>query len=363
MTKTVFLKSGDSFIPTAEAALDLHPLLPAGNYVVRANPNTGALYFDKIDSFPKVGKTYGDTTRHADRFMNTFMERPGSTGILLTGEKGSGKTLLAKVLAHKGAEQGMPTIIINEPWRGDKFNQLIQGLSQPAIVMFDEFEKVYDSDQQEEILTLLDGVFPSKKLFVLTCNNKWRIDQHLRNRPGRIFYLIDFKGLSSEFITQYCDDNLNAKEHIATICKIAMLFDQFNFDMLKALVEDMNRYQEDPHTVMELLNAKPSGDDGGQYTVTLTLSGESKTVKQVYPEKYSGSPIGKDTITITAYGVNTDTAEAVDEDDHDQEIYFLSNDLKTIDVDTGTFTFLNANGDRLVLKRVVTTAFNYRDAF
>ena len=29
---------------------------------------------------------------------------------------------------------------------------------------------------QTHVLTLLDGVFPSRKLFVLTCNDKYRID-------------------------------------------------------------------------------------------------------------------------------------------------------------------------------------------
>ena len=76
------------------------------------------------------------------------------------------------------------------------------------MVLFDEFEKVYDSDEQEEMLTLLDGVFPSKKLFVLTCNDKWRVNQHMRNRPGRIFYMLDFTGLDEDFVVEYCHDNL-----------------------------------------------------------------------------------------------------------------------------------------------------------
>jgi hypothetical protein len=67
------------------------------------------------------------------------------------------------------------------------------------------------------MLTLLDGVFPSKKLFILTCNDKWRIDKHMRNRPGCIFYMLDFKGLDADFIREYCEDRLDAKEYIERI--------------------------------------------------------------------------------------------------------------------------------------------------
>jgi hypothetical protein len=80
------------------------------------------------------------------------------------------------------AKQGVPTIVINAPWCGDKFNTLIQSIQQPCIVMFDEFEKVYSSEEQEAMLTLLDGIYSSKKLFLLTSNDKWRVDSHMRNR-------------------------------------------------------------------------------------------------------------------------------------------------------------------------------------
>ena len=63
---------------------------------------------------------------------------------------------------------------------------------QPII---DEFEKIFSGEKQQHILTLLDGVFSTHKLFLLTCNDKWKIDSHMRNRPGRIYYMIEFEGL------------------------------------------------------------------------------------------------------------------------------------------------------------------------
>ena len=352
-----FLKNGNTYKVFTDEALNVHTELPAGNYVIKSDP-MGNLYLEQVDSFEFTGKKYGDNDRNRDRIFNTFMSRNVSTGVMLTGEKGSGKTLLAKTLSIKCADQGIPTILINSPWRGDSFNTLIQSIEQPCMVLFDEFEKVYDSDEQEEMLTLLDGVFPGKKLFVITCNDKWRVNTHMRNRPGRIFYMLDFKGLSQEFIREYCMDNLKdaSLKNVDGVCTMGSLFAEFNFDMLKALVEEMNRYNESAQEAMQMLNAKPEFDDGSLYKVTVVPVGATQPLTERQLEgsdRWKGNPM---TERNWNYGYDPEP------DNDEGEWYnmkFMQRDLKKVEPAEGKFVFVNTAGDQLVLVREKEAKFNY----
>lgn len=363
---TYFLKSGNTFRISAKEALDLHEELPAGNYIIKENAMSGELYLEHISNFEIKGKTYGDHSRNCDRILSTFLDRPAATGVMLTGEKGSGKSLLAKQVSITGAAKGIPTIVINAPMHGDKFNNFVQTIQQACIILFDEFEKVYDSTEQEAILTLLDGVFPSKKLFLLTCNDKWRVDQHMRNRPGRIYYMIDFKGLDVAFIREYCEDNLRARHHIERICQIASLFAQFNFDMLKALVEEMNRYNEAPEVALKMLNAKPEFDTGGnRYQVDLTVNGIPLEKHDISRSEWKGNPL-QGTVQVNYKEYENNQFETCDSDDDEFEwgdLRFTPADLKKIDSDGGRFIFVDSDGNALTLTKIVEKQSYYYDAF
>ena len=72
-----------------------------------------------------------------------FQGLGGKIEVLLAGEKGSGKTLLTKYISMEVAKQGIPTIVINQALHGERFNTFIQAIEQPCVILFDEFEKIY----------------------------------------------------------------------------------------------------------------------------------------------------------------------------------------------------------------------------
>jgi hypothetical protein len=249
-------------------------------------------FLEHAEDFTMPPKLYGNTIKHRDRILKTFNSRPAGTGILLTGEKGSGKTLLAKSLCLEAASSGIPTILINSPLRGNGFNMFIQSIKQDCIVLFDEFEKVYSREQQQDLLTVLDGVLNSKKLFIFTCNDKYGIDSYMINRPGRIYYLIEFEGIDSSFVTEYCKDNEVSEAYTKELIEIVDSFTTFNFDMLKAIVEEVKRYNERPARALELLNINhASSGEKSQYTYSFSINGKPPVTGEI--EEFLYNPTAK----------------------------------------------------------------------
>lgn len=269
--RVVYMNDGSTYMPVPVAKTNFVPSLKPGVYNVKASMQ--GLFFEEAGDFTHPGKLYGDVTKRAERILNTFNDRPGGTGVLLTGEKGSGKTMLAKLISYKaGVELGIPTIIVNTDMTGDAFCGIINDLPS-AVVIFDEFEKVYDEKAQAEILTLLEGVYSSKKLFLFTCNNKNRLNEHMINRPGRIFYYYEYNGLEKDFIVEYCKDNLKDVSKTDSVVLAATIVGKFNFDMLKSLVEEMNRYDETAQQSMSVLNIRPSSSLMNPYEATFNFGG------------------------------------------------------------------------------------------
>jgi hypothetical protein len=342
---TLYVRRANIFTPTDDGNLDVRDKLPAGNFIVKRTPD-GDWFFEKVDSFQINFKLYGDTLPNTTRILNTFNNREAATGVMLTGEKGSGKSLLAKSLSIEAAKQDMPTLIINTPWFGDSFNKLIQDIHQPCVVLFDEFEKIYDREDQQKMLTLLDGVFPTKKLFVLTCNDKWRVDRHLRNRPGRIHYLINYGGVSTEFIHEYCNDNLLNLQYVDHICKLTSAFNTFNFDMLKALVAEMNMYNEAPDHALKMLNINPEDADDCRFKAHFTPA----ETKETSISNWGGNPL-------------TESLEFSYRDSEGDwiEIEFNASDLSSFD--NSGYSFEDEHGNKLTMARIVKPPFSFYDAF
>jgi hypothetical protein len=175
--------------------------------------------------------------------------------------------------------------------------------------------------------------------------------------------MMDFKGLDADFIREYCMDNLNDKKHIEKICNIAVLFNQFNFDMLKALVEEMNRYNENPEDALRMLNIKPEFDSGNRYEVKVILDGEELDEKILETKHWEGNPL-QNKINIDYRAFEEPKSGEIATSDFDWErLYFTQTDLKKIDPQTGKFVFTNIEGQTLTLTKVKEKQYNYYGAF
>lgn len=365
---TRFVKSGATYNLASEEALVVLDELPLGTYSVKYDNFNNRFYLEKIDGFTLPPKIYGNTIARAERILNTFRDRGKSTGVLLAGEKGSGKTMLAEYIAESA---GYPVIVVNEAHFGDAFNQFMQLIDQPAVVLFDEFEKVYDvREAQPALLTLLDGLYTSNKLYLFTVNDVHYLDRHMMNRPGRILYHLSYGALDPEFVREYAEDTLKNQEHVDSLVSLSSIFTGFSFDILKAMVEDMNRYNETAHEVLVYLNADPARDgSGASYSVeklevfgvavtqhekevfTNPLSNLSIEYSSAKPKKKSAADAAFDDAMADLMGAPTPSPYM------DEDISFSQSDL--VEAKNGVLKFRNAKGAVTIRKREIVTPAYY----
>lgn len=252
---TFFSYEANNVFLVDSKSIDIRENLGPGVYQVLNSPR--GFFLQETSMLDDKSKVYGNGQKIVERILKSWEGRKQNTGVLLAGEKGSGKTMTARSLAQQTLSQGKSVIVINSAFSGPSFTQFLSQIKEPIMVLFDEFEKVYrDTEVQEGLLTLLDGMVNSNNLFVFTVNQTGNLADPLLNRPGRILYRIDYSGIPEEVITQYCQENLFDTSLTDSVLRVAGRIATFNFDMLKALVSEMNLHGEKAEAAVRWLNIR-----------------------------------------------------------------------------------------------------------
>ena len=237
----------DDFYRVFDDSLTVIGRLPPGAYIILFNKMTG-YGLEAYDLQAVEEKVYGNHAAKADKVLGTFAGFERNMGVILSGEKGIGKSLFTRILADKAKERGMPTIVVRENTPG--LVRFIESIDQEAVFLFDEFEKNFKNGNgddekgpspQETMLSMFDGISGGKKLFVVTCNKWGSLNDCMLNRPGRFHYHFRFRSPSIEEIEEYLADNI--KPEYAAIIPDAVGFAArigLNYDCLRALVTELN---------------------------------------------------------------------------------------------------------------------------
>lgn len=246
---TKIIQQGKSFIITEGS--EILDRLPKGNYILQYSQLSG-FYLDKQDDIVLPNKIYGDPEEFCARVLKTYKTLDESTGVYLSGLKGTGKSITAKLLAVRSE---MPVINIVEDYSELRdFKSFMSGLNFECIVMIDEFEKLYPKEEQQNVfLSILDGNLSSKKLFVFTTNAKW-MNQFLENRMKRVRYHKKYGSLPLETIEEIIEDNLLNKEFASDIKKCIQATGIATMDIVLSLIQEVNIHDCSPMKFVSEMN-------------------------------------------------------------------------------------------------------------
>ena len=233
--------------------------LPTYTYTIKFAKMTGFFLERTKDIEVVEPKVYGIHNEKVEKVLHTFELMNRNLGVILSGDKGSGKSLFVRMLAIEGQKRGLPVIIVENFIPG--IASYIQKIEQEAIFVFDEFDKTFgnvttgenEADAQDSMLSLFDGMAPGKKMFVVTCNSLNKLSDYLVNRPGRFHYHFRFEQPNDEEIREYLVDKLDEKNR-KEIDKVIVFSRKakINYDCLRAIAFEINLGQTFEEAIQDL---------------------------------------------------------------------------------------------------------------
>lgn len=261
--------------------LKTYDKLPVGTYKIGFNPMQGFSLI-KIEDFTcKEDKIYGNHPQKIQKVLRSYDAMDRSLGIILSGDKGMGKSLFVNLLAEKMIERDMPVIICQNNIGG--VSEFIDEIKQDALFIFDEYEKNFpiegDGETQNSMLSLFDGLSQTKRMYAITVNDLSKLSEFIKNRTGRFHYHIRFDYPTSEELVTYMEDKVLPLYHDQI-----KLVDEFarrvpiNYDTLRSIAFELNMGNpfKEAITDMNIMQTR-----GSRYRFQVKLAGIAEPLEMV----------------------------------------------------------------------------------
>lgn len=228
------------------SSLEVTDVLEVATYTIQYSKGEG-FFLEKVEPLEAhEERVFGVHEEKVEKIFKTYKHIGRSLGTILSGGKGIGKSLFARMIAERAATENMPTIIVDTPYPG--ISSFIDSIEQEALVLFDEFEKTFaknnkegNGETQDSLLGLFDGVSTQKRLYVITCNELRQVNSFMINRPGRFHYHIEFGNPNHDEIIEYLGYKLD-KKYTNEIQKVSRFGARvpLNYDSLRAIALELS---------------------------------------------------------------------------------------------------------------------------
>jgi hypothetical protein len=229
-------------------AVRTHQGFPLGTYRVAFSSKEGFSLIRIEDLTVGTERVYGGRDKKVSKIFQSYARSDRSLGVMLSGDKGIGKSLFLRMVAEAACEQGLPVVVVSED--NDGVVDFLDSLDE-CLIVFDEFEKIFPAgrrgladglNRQNQFLSLFDGLSSIKRIYCLSVNDMSDVSTYLVNRPGRFHYHLRFDYPGPDEVRQYLVDQAPGAdpeeiENVALFSRRARL----NYDHLRAIAFELRQ--------------------------------------------------------------------------------------------------------------------------
>lgn len=221
-------------------------------YQIRQYKHENQIYHNleyKYDKFDTPSKIYGDIMTNVVKIWNQYALTSKTTGCIMVGNSGSGKSLMGYILSNIAIVNQIPVVLCTELEFKIETINFLSNLTD-CIIFLDEFKKNVPWSLESQMLTMLADPKNTRKLFIITENDSSSISSYILNRPERARYYFEFNKITPSVFKDYCDNfNISPKfyKELEEKYTSAVIF---SFDHLQTIVSEHLHYPNDDLNIL-----------------------------------------------------------------------------------------------------------------